>query len=301
MILTCPECATRYFVDDAKLGAEGRTVRCAGCGHRWRAQAEPDLELVSTPDEGAIAAAPAEAPAPPSDVADLRAEILPKVFRAKAVEKKSMRQAMVHGVIWAGMAAVLMALLGAAALFRVDIVRLIPRAAGAYATVGLAVNPTGLVFEGVAAHPALQDGHSALVVSGAIRNIEDRAVTAPALRIQVLDHAGQPVAVKIAGTENPHLKPGEVRHFVVAVLDPPATAHNVEVAFAFDEARPKTTAAAPKRAHAVPAGGHAMRGAATPEPIHIDPTMEIEQAQPLPADAPDALPEPAARHTEPHG
>jgi len=304
MILTCPECATRYFVDDAKLGAEGRTVRCAGCGHRWRAQAEPDLELISNPHEGAIAAKPAAAPAPvpPTDVAGLRAEVLPKVFRAKAVEKKFMRQAVVHGVIWAGMAALLIALLGAAALFRVDIVRLIPRAAGAYATVGLTVNPTGLVFEGVAAHPALQDGHSALVVSGAIRNVEDRVITSPALRIQVLDQAGKPVAVKLAATENPHLKPGEARHFVVAVLDPPATAHNVEVAFAFDQ--PKTKGRRHPAAHAdahKPAAGPAMRGATAPEPIHVDPAVEAEQAQPLPPGSPDALPshEPAA--DEPHG
>ena len=88
MILTCPECATLYFVDDAKLGGEGRTVRCAGCSHRWRAVAEPDLELVSTPEEGAVGAAPPPPEQPLGiNASELRAEVLPKVFRAKAVEK----------------------------------------------------------------------------------------------------------------------------------------------------------------------------------------------------------------------
>ena len=37
MILTCPECATSYFVDDSKVPA-GRQVKCSNCGARWVAQ-----------------------------------------------------------------------------------------------------------------------------------------------------------------------------------------------------------------------------------------------------------------------
>jgi len=35
MILTCIKCGTSYSVADTAFGSEGRTVRCAKCGHTW--------------------------------------------------------------------------------------------------------------------------------------------------------------------------------------------------------------------------------------------------------------------------
>ncbi|MBV9063997.1 MAG: zinc-ribbon domain-containing protein, partial [Alphaproteobacteria bacterium] len=33
MILTCPQCATRYHAGDHSFTPAGRKVRCAKCGH----------------------------------------------------------------------------------------------------------------------------------------------------------------------------------------------------------------------------------------------------------------------------
>ena len=52
MILTCPNCATRYQADEAKFPPEGRVVRCAKCGQTWH-QPGPVPEAAPPPEPGA--------------------------------------------------------------------------------------------------------------------------------------------------------------------------------------------------------------------------------------------------------
>ncbi len=50
MILTCPECKSRYVVNPSALLPRGRTVRCAKCSHSWfEKKPEDDVEIVPPP------------------------------------------------------------------------------------------------------------------------------------------------------------------------------------------------------------------------------------------------------------
>lgn len=47
MIISCPDCQTRYDVDDERFQPNGRSVRCAACGESWFVPApEPIEELM---------------------------------------------------------------------------------------------------------------------------------------------------------------------------------------------------------------------------------------------------------------
>lgn len=51
MIITCPDCATRYDVDDERFSPDGRSVRCSSCGESWFVPA-PELLDVKPLDDG---------------------------------------------------------------------------------------------------------------------------------------------------------------------------------------------------------------------------------------------------------
>ena len=228
MILTCPECATGYFVEDGQIRPGGRTVRCAACGARWTAKPEGPLDLVSSEEEGALAK-----PARTDDeAATLTGEDLPRVFRGRAEEDRRMRRAAITGVAWAAAAVLLVLIIGLGILFREQVVGAWPQSASLYAAIGLPVNPTGLVIEQVNAEPSLDQGHATLAVSGVIRSITDHQVTSPPLRISLVNAQGKRVAGQIVNLDNATIPPGETRHFLTSIVDPPYSAANLQVDFA---------------------------------------------------------------------
>jgi predicted Zn finger-like uncharacterized protein len=244
MILTCPECATRYFVQDETLGATGRTVRCTNCRASWHATpaaevaapAPPPLDLVLDGEAGAVARDPFDLdvePAAPVTPADLPGEELPKLFRDKVRNRERMKRAATAGAIWGLLAAGFVAVILAAMLFRVDVVKAWPKAASAYAAVGLPVNATGLVIEDERTQQTFSEGRPVLVVSGALRNVWDRPVQPPPLKITLLNDKGKPVKTQIAAAAEV-IPPGATRHFAVPLVNPPATGAVVEVHFLLD-------------------------------------------------------------------
>jgi predicted Zn finger-like uncharacterized protein len=281
MILTCPECATSYFVDDSRIPAGGRSVKCTSCGARW--MATPDADSEPEPQ--------AAEPEPDTEIAEVEAALgdettalvddleitgpeitglRPRPARRASPAKPAKTEGRAKAALWLGAAAAVAGLIGAVMIFRSEIVRLWPASSAAFAGIGLPVNEVGLVIEKVKFEPALHAGRPVLSVTGSVRNITKEAAASPPIRFSLLDKAGEPVAAKIARPIEANVPPGATRYFAVAIQDPPSTAVSLDVAF---EAGKAAAHAAPHPTEAAPAHG--------PAPV---------EAQPLPAGSPDALP-----------
>jgi predicted Zn finger-like uncharacterized protein len=278
MILTCPECATSYFVDDSRIAGAGRTVKCSNCGARWTARPEG----TDPPPAAAPSPTPAPATAAPgvdelvvdARPAPLRGEPEPQPFRSGFSRiAPSRRRGGGKAAVWAGSAVAAVVLIAAAILFRAQVVQMLPASQGAYAGLGMPVS--SLAIEKVRADPAFQGGRPVLAVSGQIRNLRDQPADAPPLKVSLLDRFGRPVAAKVAHPINAAVPARAIRHFSIAIVDPPASVHDLEVAFE-------------------PAHGSAVRASAAPAVPAAAPGPQPEEARPLPPGSPDALP-PAPR------
>ncbi|MEL6478144.1 MAG: zinc-ribbon domain-containing protein [Pseudomonadota bacterium] len=62
--ISCPNCQAKYDVPVAALGAEGREVACANCGHKWHAKPPAEEPLILSEALRAPAPSPAPDPAP---------------------------------------------------------------------------------------------------------------------------------------------------------------------------------------------------------------------------------------------
>ncbi|MFN9925313.1 MAG: MJ0042-type zinc finger domain-containing protein [Phenylobacterium sp.] len=230
MILTCPECATSYFVEPASIPPDGRTVKCTNCGARWRAEGgvaepEPGPDLSTLMGEPTTASSDVD---PDNDLEIVASEPEPKgKIKPSAKPKRPL-----VGII--GIAAALLVVvggLGAAVVFRTQVAGMVPGSAALFAAVGLPVSELGLVIEGVASKPAFQAGRPVLAISGAVRNTHNEAAAVPPIRFALVDPKGAEVASLTAEPSGENLPGGAGRSFALAMPDPPAGAHELVVAF----------------------------------------------------------------------
>jgi predicted Zn finger-like uncharacterized protein len=211
MILTCPQCSTRYHVDPESLGAAGRTVRCANCGQRWSVTPPADTPQIvefSTP-------APPAAPR-------LRPVVAPEPARRR------------HSASLIGwLAVILVALLGTSAVIgRNEIVEAFPASAAIYQKLHLPVAlDHGLQFEQITSTRLQEGGIAVLVVEGAIVNVTRQDREVPPIRITLLDNRGRELQEELFEAKEQHLEPGAKTSFSGRVVNPAERARNFSVSF----------------------------------------------------------------------
>ncbi len=227
MIVTCPSCEAKYRVSAEALEKRRGKVKCANCAHVWTVEDEALTlsEPVAMPE-------PAPEPAPEPEPQPSLRDKPHAAIRAREDARRRKARLATEGVGWAGVAACVMVLLGAAVIFRVDVVEVWPRTAGAYAAVGLDVNPYGVEIEGLNAQLETQDGESVLVVTGAVRNITGQDRPAPPLRAVAYGEDGAELAAWPIAMEAASLTGEASADFEAALPAPPDDAVRIEVVVA---------------------------------------------------------------------
>lgn len=235
MILTCPQCATRYQVDAAQFAGVGRKVRCAKCGHVWHQEAAPP-----EPEPGLESAAfEAEPPPAPSVPEPRPAAYAPAAVVAAAEQEQAQapqRRRDVSGIVsvagWFGLA-VLVAVLGWAGVhYRQTIVTVWPQAASLYSRIGLGVNARGIAFTDVAYRRAQEGGQQVLSVSGKLVNVTHSEQPVPEIRVTITDDARRELYHWNFSAGVSTLQPGQKIGFLSRLTSPPEGARHLEVRFA---------------------------------------------------------------------
>ena len=206
MILTCSKCATRYHVDPASLGSGGRSVRCAGCGHRWTAK-------------------------PPADAPELLEIRTPGPAMRRGAAATAGRRSRTPLVVWA-VAACLVLGVTSAVLGRNEIVASFPESAALYHALHLPLAvPAGLEFGEINSDRVVEGGVAVLVFEGEIVNLSKEQRHVPPIRVILLDDGGRPLQREIFSSKDASLEAGGKTTFSGRLVNPPTQARNFSISF----------------------------------------------------------------------
>ncbi|HJN04527.1 MAG TPA: DUF3426 domain-containing protein [Alphaproteobacteria bacterium] len=221
MIVSCPQCDTRFEVDPEVLVPHGRTVRCAKCKHTW----------TERPPEGTAEPAPADEP--DIDIPGFDAELEVRAARRRTsrrerVQPKKRRLGAIIG--WSALAVVVIAILAGGYFGRTQIVALWPPAAGIYEMIGLAAAPApGLEVVNVRGAQRRTEDGLALDVTAEIVNNSAEVMTVPELRGLLLDVRQRVIHSWSIPSPAAEIQPGESVEFTSTVNNPPEGSRGLQV------------------------------------------------------------------------
>jgi predicted Zn finger-like uncharacterized protein len=228
MIVTCPSCSTRYLVDPAAIGHDGRRVKCARCGHIWRESAvEPVATPPAEPQPVLVGPAATQAAARPSasgHITNLPVVITPRRRDGPAVGL-ALAILLIGGVAGVGYFA------------RDQIVRFWPPAIRLYDTIGVpVVQPMetgalgrGLVLQDLEVRRIAGLGTEQVVVTGRMENRALVTRPVPPIEVRLLNGARTVVARMPLVVTTETLAPDQSVQVAATVETLPDTATRLEI------------------------------------------------------------------------
>ncbi len=235
MILTCPECATRYQANDAAFPPGGRRVRCAKCGHAWHQEApaaEPEQETEKSP--------PPREPEPAAEPAPWRTAYIPPapdIPESDTVEASVDKAGRAMGRLaaaggWLGFVLAVLVIGWSAVSYRQTVAELWPGSATLYSALGLGVNARGLAFTDVSYRRETQDRQSVLAVTGKLVNISGRELAVPQILVILTGEDGRELYRWNFTPDAATLGAGRSVKFLTRMSGPPSAARHLKLKFA---------------------------------------------------------------------
>jgi predicted Zn finger-like uncharacterized protein len=237
MIVTCPNCASRFHVADKALGTDGRKVRCGSCAHAWLqkpvVEEAPAVAEVAFEEPAPAAEAPKPAP-PPKESPPEPAKAKPPRSAAPRHRPRSTGRI----VIWLVFIVLIAGILVGGYRYRQLVVNRWPSATGIYEAVGVSVVPPPsysftFVKDKVVTKFETVDGKSVLSVSGVISNKSSRPRPVPQIRIFVRDKNRKLVQTWDFSVQKKSLKAGESANFATMIKNLAPGADKIEFQFRY--------------------------------------------------------------------
>ncbi len=253
MLIVCPSCASQYELDAAKLGPEGRKVRCASCKTLWHVEPaafpEPpseaetqallaeeleraaaiDAEISALAAETSAQGSPEEQPAVEAPVAAAPKRRGKRPAKPSQAPEAFLRRGGAGRPAAAALAG--LALLGLVVWQREAAVRLAPQLAGLFETIGMPVNVRGLSLSSVESG-VVDDGQNRfLVVEGDVTNVARSKTAVPMIEVAVKDAGGATLYTWMTEPPRASLEPAELIRFRARLASPPEQGQSVRVRF----------------------------------------------------------------------